>query len=127
MENTKKSTHVARYAATTAADPDDRSELIAALECYAEIVDNEACNWDEFRPVDVQLFKNRKTGETVVEALIISGIPTVKFIARISHFGTVEVTGDYWDLGEVVRAEFNDMPAFELWAEGYAEAEMELA
>ena len=124
MENKKKSTHVARYAATTAADPDDRKSLIEALECYAEIVDNNACNWGEFHPIDVQLFKNKNTGETIVETLVISGIPTVKFIARIGRFGTVEVTGDYWELGEIARAEFNDMPAFELWAEGYVEAEM---
>ena len=123
----KKSTHVARYAATTAADPDDRKSLIEALQCFAEIVDNDARNRGEFRPVDVQIFKNKKTGETIIEALIVSGIPTVKFIARISHFGTVEITGDYWELGEIVRAEFNDMPAFEQWAEGYAETEMELA
>ena len=109
--------HIAHYAVTTATDKESRKFLIAELERYAGIVDDKACNWEEFHPLNVQFFE-AKTGEKIVEVEITNW---VKFTARISLIGNTEVTGEYWKSGEIVRAEFDDMPAFELWAEGYAE------
>lgn len=119
----EKSAHVAQYAVTSAADESARNSLIEKLESYAGIVDDKACDWDGFHPLKVQFFE-AKTGEKIVEIEVTSW---VKFTARISPRGNTEVTGEYWNCTEIVRAEFNDMPAFELWAEGYAEAEMEFA
>ena len=98
-------------------------EAIAKLTHYAYSVEKDACeNYEAFSPLDVQVFRNTKTGETILKVLIACNGPTVEFTVAVSDGNNTEIDGELWDYPEIVRAGFNgEMPSFAMWCEEYAE------